>query len=59
MSKYTVSCTKKSLASRYYHPVLLLPTHCSQGGITELPQSYLRVTLELPTSAYRLAIALV
>ena len=37
----------------------LLSTRCPQRGITELPRGYLRVTFELPTSAYRLAIDLV
>ena len=44
MSKYTASCTNKSLVSRYYHPVLFLPTRFLLGGITELPHSYLEVT---------------
>lgn len=39
-------------------PGLKQPTRCPQGGITALSQSYLRVTSELPTRAYRLAIEL-
>ena len=40
-------------------PAHTLPIGRNHGVIMELPQRYLKVTSKLPTSAYRLAIALV
>ncbi len=55
MSKYAAFYAKKSVASRYYHPILLLPTRCTHvahreesrsyhGATSEVSQSYLKVT---------------